>query len=313
MEVKLKDITLVVGQCSKLSDIAVIMGIHYDCSKNNLINLKTNNPTADLLTGAEGSALGFALYEIIRDKFIGSPLELSKSRVSRVDCDSINGKLLISWNTQGSMSMLRKTIGLALSALDPPKLYSKYAENIKLLGGKNDRDVFNYYANEMIAAIKKGIKITAVGKIKIDSGKMKELLSKVENKQPKSETLPKGSKAPQHTDCICSYPSIKVSGIAAIVIADYIRSKSGGMGVDVFTDSIVIYNNSWPSKQAILKKSDRIKDYVRQKYEKLGKDFPCILAYMAITQGYSECCTVSSIIKSKPTPANMVELIKKSI
>ena len=183
MESKLKNLTLVVGMCKKVPDIAVLMGLHYDCSKINLINLKTNNPSDELLNGAESSALGYALFEAIRDKFIGSPLELARSRVSRVDCDSINGKFLISWNTQGSVSMLRKTIGLALSCLDPAKLYAKYAENMKLLGGKNDRDVFNYLANEMIDAIKKGIKVDVVGKINVDAAKLKDLLAKVDNKQ----------------------------------------------------------------------------------------------------------------------------------
>ena len=42
MESKLKNLTLVVGMCKKVPDIAVLMGLHYDCSKINLINLKTN-------------------------------------------------------------------------------------------------------------------------------------------------------------------------------------------------------------------------------------------------------------------------------
>lgn len=313
METSLKNITLVVGICKKMPDVAVVLGFHYDCSKTNLIKLKTNNPSETLITGAEGSSLGYALFEAIRDKFIGSPLELSKSRVSRVDCDSINGKFIITWNTQGSISMIRKTIGLALSTLDPAKLYSKYAENIKLLGGKNDRDVFNYCANEMLTAIKKIVKISVVGKIKIDMPKMKDLITKVDKKMPKPTTIPKGTKPDKHADELCNYPHIKVSGIAAVVVADYIRSKSGGMGVDVYTGRVVVYNKSWTTKQSSLKKADRIKDYVRQKYEKLGKDFACVLAYMAITQGYAECCTVTQIIKSNPTPQSMVELIKKNI
>lgn len=312
MESKLKNLTLVVGICKKVPDIAVLMGLHYDCSKINLINLKTNNPSGELLNGAEGSALGYALFEAIRDKFIGSPLELARSRVSRVDCDSINGKFLISWNTQGSVSMLRKTIGLALSCLDPAKLYAKYAENMKLLGGKNDRDVFNYLANEMIAAIKKGIKVDVVGKIKVDAAKLKDLLAKADKKQKSPASVPKGSKPPKHADCPCDYPHVKVSGIAAVVVADYIKSKSGGYGVDVYDGKVVVYNKSWDTKKKSLKGSSA-KDYVRQKYEKLKDDFACVLAYLAITQGYADCCTVSQIIKTKPSAASMAALIQKSL
>lgn len=312
MEAKHKNLTLTVGMCKKVPDIAVLMGFHYDCSKINLINLKSNNPPEVLLTGAEGSALGYALFEAVRDKFIGSPLELSRSRVSRVDCDSINGKFLISWNTQGSVSMLRKTIGLALSTLDPAKLYSKYAENIKLLGGKNDRDVFNSLATEMIDAIKKDVKIAVVGKIKVDIAHLKDILNKVDKKQPKQTSVPKGTKPQNHDECPCEYPHVKVSGIAAIVVADYIKSKSGGYGVDVYDGKVVVYNNSWETKKKSLQGS-RIKDYVKQKYEKLKGDFAFILAYLAITQGYADCCTISQIIKTTPTAASMSGLIQKSL
>jgi hypothetical protein len=309
MNVKSKNIEITVGQCKKMPDIAVLLGIYYDCSKINLIKLKTNNP-GELYTGAEGSALGYALFEVIRDKFIGSPLELSRSRVSRVDCDSINGKLLITWNTQGSLSMMRKTIGLAVSTLDPIKLYSKYAENIKLLGGKQDRTVFNYYAAAMVDALKKGIKIAVSGKINIDEARLKDVITRVEGKMPTMSGIPKEvSKSEKHTEYVCDFPSVKASGIAAVVTADYIKSKSGGMGVDVYTNEIIIYNKSWPSKHTILKDNSKIKDYTRQKYEKLGSDFACILAYMAITQGYAECCTISQIIKNKPKASDMADLI----
>ena len=315
MEGKLKNIEVIFGECRKMPDIAVLMGLTYSCSKTNLINLKTNNPPSALINGAESSALGFALYEVIRDKFVGSPLELSRSRVSRVDCDSINGKLLISWNTQGSFSMLRKTIGLVLSTLDPMKLFSKYSENMKLLGGKSDRNVFNSKANELINAIKKNIKFVVCGRVKLDSAKIKELLEKVEKKLPSMESpsAKEMSKPPSYTEFSCDFPTIKVSGVAAVAVADYIKSKSGGMGVDVFDGHIVVYNHSWKTKESSLKKIDRIKDYVKQKYEKLGSEFSCVLAYLSITQGYADCCTISQIIKSKPTASSMVDHIKNNI
>jgi hypothetical protein len=312
MEAKLKNLTLIVGMCKKVPDIAVLMGMHFNCSKVNLIQLKSNNPSDELLTGAESSALGYALFESIRDKFVGSPLELSRSRVSRVDCDSINGKLLISWNTQGSVSMLRKTIGLALSTMDPSKLYSKYAENIKLLGGKNDRDVFNYLATEMIDAIKKGIKIDVVGKIKVDAAKLKDILAKVDKKLPNKTSVPKGSKPEKHAECPSVYPHVKASGITAVVVADYIKSKSGGMGVDVFDGKIVVYNKSWDVKKKSLM-GPRVADYVRQKYIKLNDDFAFVLAYLAITQSLADCCTIAQIIKTKPTATSMTTLIQKSL
>lgn len=315
MEVKHKHIELLVQECKKMPDIAVLIGMHYECCPLNLIKLKSNNPSEELVAGAEGAALGFALYEYIRDKLIGSPLELSKSRVSRLECNAINGEFTISWNTQGSYSMLRKTMGLVISTLDPMKLYSKYAENIKLLGGSANRNVFHSKAAEMIAAINKNVKFIAIGRIKTDKPKLMELLEKISKKQPQIQAPhPKEMEAPpKHPECKCDYPKIKVSGIAAVAVADYIRSKSGGMGIEFVDGYIIVYNHSWHTKENSLKKINRIKDYVRQKYEKLGDSFPCIFAYMAMTQGLAECCTITDIIKKAPKASSMVELLKKHI
>jgi hypothetical protein len=319
MEAKLKNVELCVGPCKKLPDIAVIMGIQYKCDKHCLSKLQANSNCGELYDGAESAARGFALYEVIRDKFIGSPLELSRTRVSRVSCNALNGKFLISWNTQGTASMLRKTVGLALSTLNPPKLFAKYAENMKLLGGKSDRKVFNMWASDMIKAINKSVKFAVAGKIKTTVPKLKELLSKVVKKQPKMDAsaVKDMSKPAKHSEYKTDFPTVKVSGIAAVATADYIRNQSGGMGVDVYTDKIIVSNQSWTTKQKSLRKADRVKNYVRQKYEKLDtpkyKAFACVLAYLSITQGFADCCTVSKLIKSKPSPSSMVELIKKAL
>ena len=299
--------------CKKVPDIAVIMGIHFKAHKPCLNKLKGNHTCEKIYTGVESACLGYALFECARDKMVGSPLEMSRSRVSRIGCNALNGKFLITFNTQGSVSMLRKNIGLVLSCMAPHKLYSKYAENCKLMGCKSDRSVFNKLANIMADAIKKEIKIDVVGKIKIDVPKLNDILAKTFKKLPAYVSMKDISEPPKYEECPCSYPHIKATGIAAITVADYILSKSGGMSVDVFDEKVVIYNNSWKTKQTSLKKTDRIKDYVRQKYEKLGNDFHCILAYMAIIYNWADCCTVSQILKTKPTPNSMADLLKKSL
>lgn len=315
MEHKVKNINVCVGMSRKSPDLAVIMGIHFKCDWSCLTQLKNNITCDTVYNGAEDSALAYALFEHIRDKFIGSPLELSKSRVSRVSCDSQNGKFVISWNTQGSLSTLRRTIAVALASLTPMKLYSKYAENMKLLGGKSDRACFNHSANSMANAIKSNISIVAVGKIKMDAAKLKDLVNRVSIKIPKQETPPAKeiTKPEKRKDYSHTFPVVKASGIAAVLVADYIRSKSGGMAVELDSDRVVVYNKSWEVKHKALKQAARINDYVRTKYEKLGKDFPCILAYYAITQEFTDCDTVSKILKTKLTPSNAKDLLKKAM
>lgn len=313
MDVKHKNLELCVSMCKKVPDIAVIMGIHFKVHKPCLNKLKCNHSCSTLYTGVESACLGYALYECVRDKMIGSPLELSRSRVSQLNCDAINGKFLLTWNTQGSVSMLRKTIGLALSCMAPHKLYSKYAENCKIMGCKSDRSVFNTLANGMSNEIKKGVKIAVVGKIKVDNNKLKDILTKAEKKLPSPSTEKKTSPVPKYTDIPCEYPFVKASGVSAVAVADYILSKSGGMSVDVFDDKVVVYNQSWKTKHNALKKADRIEDYVRQKYEKLNEEFHNVFAYLAITRNLADCCTISKILKTKPNPSSMSELLKKSL
>lgn len=313
MEASLKNLELNVAMCKKMPDVAVIMGTHFKAHQACLHKLKSNNKSDVLYTGVESACMGFALYEAVRDKMIGSPLEVARSGVSHVSCNSLNGKFLLTWNTQGSMSKLRKTIGLALSCMAPHKLYSKYAENCKLMGCPSDRRVFNKLANEMSDAIKKGVKICVIGKIKLDTVKMKDILAKTAKKLPAPSHEKDVATIPKHEEFVVGYPHVKSSGIAAVAVADYILSKSGGMSVCVSDGKVVVYNKSWPTKQNALKKTARINDYVRQKYEKLNKEFSCIFGYLAITRGLADCCTVSKIIKTNPTPAAVSALLKQSM
>jgi hypothetical protein len=317
MESKLKNLTITIGECKKVPDIVVLMGIVYDVSPAAIMkldesfswdNLKSDNC---LFTNSEQSALAYALYHTIRNKMVGSPLELSKSRVSRIECYAHDGKFLISWNTQGSLSALRKTLSIVLSSINPHKLFSKYSTNIKNLGGKVDRDEFNYVANQMVDSIKKSISIAVVGRIKMDLPKIKDLLDRINKKQP-TLSHEKGLKKPgEHDKFTHNFPSIKASGISSAVTEDYIRSS--GMGTTSINGEIIIYNKSFESKKESLKQKDKIKKYVQQKYEKLGKDFPCVFAYLCMTQKLCSCCSATSIIKNKPSATSMVDLIYKTL
>jgi hypothetical protein len=311
MQVTHKNIELNLTQCKKVADIAVIMGFHFKVDNQCLNMLKCNHTSDTNYNGMESASLGYALYELVKEKLVGSPLEISKSKVSRIDCKGLNGKFILTWNTSG-FSGLRKTLAVSLSCLAAPKLYSKYAENMKLLGCKSDRDVFNTVANQMTDAIKKSIKFGVIGKIKVDEKKIKDLLTKVEPKLPKQEIL-KGLKAvPKYIDPVQTYPQIKVTGVAAIAVADYITAKSGGMSVDVFDGYIVIYNKNADSKIKQLKNKNRIADYVK-KYEKLKDDFHGMFGYMAIVKNLADCCTIATIIKTKPKASSMTDLILKNM
>jgi hypothetical protein len=313
---KFKNIELTISPCKKVPDIAIVFGIHFDVCHASLFKLHESfsygNMKGDkVYTGSEKAALAYALYTTVRDKMVGSPLELSRSRVSRIEFDAQDGKFMLSWNTQGSVSMLRKTIGIAMSSMNPHKLYSRYSINCKNLGCSADRYIFNNIANEMAGIIAKGIKIAAVGKIKIDSAKVKDLLEKVQKKLPKLSNEKNSTKPPTHEKFVHDFPTVKVSGIASAVVEDYIRSQ--GMGTASIGSEIIVYNKSFETKKNAFKTTDRIKTYVKQKYEKLGTDFPCVFTYLCITQLYCTCCSATQLLTTKPSAGSMVSLIQKAL
>lgn len=317
MESKKNAVLLTVSKCRKMPDIAVVLGVKYEANHASVQklkdafsfdNLQSNNC---LYTGAEYSALAYSIFMLIKNKMVGSPLELSRSKVSNIDCNVIGKKFLITWNTQGSISALRKTIGLALSSMNPHKLFSAYSVNIKNLGGKVDREVFNMVANKFASSIKESIKIAVVGKINVEKPKLDEMLSKVISKLPKL-SMEKSVKSPvKHEEFKHSFPSIKASGITAAVVADYLKSQK--YSLSVLGDEIIIYDNKFTSKQKSLSDANRVKTFVKQKYEKLGDDLSCIFAYLCITQSLCDCCAASSIAKSKVKPNDMISYIKKSL
>jgi hypothetical protein len=165
------------------------MGLGFPVMSGCIELLKNNQTGNECYTGVEFASTAFALFETIRDKMVGSPLEVSRSKVNCVDRNSIGYELLISWNTQTSVSEIRKTTTLALSCLHDHKLYSKYAENCKLLGCKSDRSAFNECSNRLTDAIKKEVKFAVVSKAKVDTAKLKDLVTKVSVKVSKQESL----------------------------------------------------------------------------------------------------------------------------
>lgn len=318
MEVHNKNISLVVGVSKKVPDIAVGMSFSFPNMSEKCLKMLMCNcaKSHELVHGSHEAALGYALFETIRDKLVSSPLEVSKSRVSNISCRSINNALSISWNCQATGSSLRKTCALAVSCLHPHKLFSKYTENIKFLSGKGgSKDEFAYCVKKMTEGIKKSIQLVAVGKINTDKSKLGDILDVIVKKVPAMENIGNGSepviKAPETKEE--EYPIIKVHGIAAACVAEYIRSNSGGMGVDVVNKGVVIYNMSWHTKQKQLSEGRRIDDYVNKKYKKLGDEFSNVFAYFTLTQGYANADSIASILKSHQQPAKLASLIKENI
>ena len=308
-----KNLHINVVVCKKMPDIAIIMSIPFNCDWYELSLLNNNvcdSNIADGSTCSSNAALAFAVYEVIQDKLRGSPLELYKMRVSRVSCNSVDNMFTISWNAQGSLSILRKTIGTVLKSINPSKLFAKYSENMKILGGKVSHDVFDNSVNEMIEAIKKEIDILAIGRININNAKLNAITTNVYSKIPALKKHGKGDKPDKHKTTEYTFPILKTKGLDSVIVADYIQSQAVGVSVHV-GDGIAIYSSQWPAKHKLLKDNSRIKGYVEKKYTKLGDEFTHILGYLAITGDLSNTNTLVKLIKSENKASTLVDIIKK--
>jgi hypothetical protein len=243
-------------------------------------------------------------------KLIGNPLESFRTRVSHVSCGGQQGNFTIVWNTAGTFSGLRKTAGIVTKTLVPAKVYSKYAINIKNLGGKQNRAFFNYYVKKFIEGIHKGITMAACGRATVTQEKLKTIAEAVAAKIPE-QTKPDGeSEAPPKDRApLPQYPTIKVPyGIASIAVADYI---SGKLGVDceIHNGEVAIHIGSIQGKLDMLKRG--IGDYVSSRYEKLKGDLVPVLAYLAIVKYNADCTLLEKIINGKPTPKALQEALNK--
>ena len=323
MLTKSKNITVDVGVSKKLADIIVSVtipfkGISQHCLKMLKSNYVVNN---HLVKGTEEAALAYALFETIRDKLSGSGLEVAKTKASEVNCLSIDGNVVFIWHTQGTKTSLIKTVGLALTTMNPIKLYTKYADNMKFLSGKGgSKEEFNFVVKKLAEGIKKSIYIMAVGRINITSDKLKEemgtLLRKLpEISIPNAKEISEPEKRVIAETSIKPYPVIKATGVDAAVIADYIRNNTLGFSVEVTDGGVTIYNHGWESKHKQLKDKDRISGYVQKKYAKLDAsgELNTVFAYLALSQGYIDSQVASTLVHSKQKSDKFVEILKKHL
>lgn len=283
MEFCHKNLTVKVLQTKKVADICIVLDFPFTCCWCCLKCLMHNDSMEGVTkNNSLNSALGFSIFETIREKMVGSALETMKLRVSKINCSTNGERFVMSWNTQGTVSNMRRTCTLALSSLNPDKMFSKYMENVKLLGLSSNRDEFEYVADQMIAGLKKEIAIMVIGKINIKEDVLKDTVKTIHSKlklSAKQGTVVKGIPKSSNDSGHSETPSIPIKGVAGYLVMDYILHKSNGMGADFSGKDVFIYNKSWETKKKQMDSSDKISDYVDKKYGKLDDCLEEMVAY----------------------------------
>lgn len=308
MEAKKKNVNVFFAESRKVPDVSISFSIKFKAGGICLSKLRCNYPCQESCKGCYYASLSYAMYESVRDKLMGSPLELSRSRVSNIKCKSLGNDLVLSWNTAPTFSAIRKSLVLAVSCLTPHKFYSKYSDNAKLMGIKPDRSEFNGLVEEFIKSVKDGISVAIVGKARLDKSKLQQLADKMQEKIPPQKSDSPRKKIPQLAELKSEHPSWEAKGLGAALAVDYIQLKSNGMHVELAGNKIYVYSKSWDSKKKSLK--PRIKDYVDKKYKKLGIHLGGVLAYLISTQCHGSVATIKAASKIKPE--KIFDLIKAS-
>lgn len=165
LESKKGKVSLFVHRTKLAGDVAVCVDI----------NLKVNGCCLNKLqcgwccdahpSGEEVTCVAYSMWLNVNNALCGDPLAVKGSKVSSTKCGGHNGRFFISWQTKGSLSGVRKSLGLAVKALTPGKLYSTYSQVVRSIGSSPNRANFNWAAQEVLSAVNSGVLCGVVGNI----------------------------------------------------------------------------------------------------------------------------------------------------
>jgi hypothetical protein len=309
---KIKDpITAFLVSDKSLPNASVVLSFKYQCNWFVLQKLLRGQPCLclDLAYASENTCVAYSIYEIIKDKLMGSPLEQSKSKVSMMTCNYQNGEFIMSFSCPNSLSIIKKNIIIIISKITPHKYYTKYSHNIKLLNGKPFKNEFLYCSN-LLNTIK--INIFIIGKFNITDDKFTELVEKASEKfikpiQQNGDKPISLTKNQGRTDYITN----KADGYKSVFVRDFIKSETG-LPVVIHSGEVIVYNKTWyiTSKKIT---ENAIKKYSEQKYVKLKDKFIPMTLYIVATECLLDIPNMIKMYKDNPSPSVVAEYIKKSL
>lgn len=265
-------------------------------------------------SGSEESAVCYSLYLMVNQVLCGDPLATSKTKVSSVTCCGHNGLFSINWNVKGTVSAVRKSVGLALRVLNPSKMYAIYSKLVRELGGTPKKESFAYVASEAAAAIKSNLTVGIVGNINADKAKLDGMLDVLKKKHAVSAVEGSKTKPSDHKECDHSnYAEAKTLGWASAVLSDYLRFKVRGLNPTLCDKHLLLPMKQSAYETLAKKVKDGVKTYVAAKYTKIGDNLGVVFGYMTLSSGALCACDVKSMINAKVSAASVESAITKSL
>ena len=302
IESKKGNITLTVASTKATANCAVSMCFDMEVNCCSLSRLSTGGcccESKNIPKGTEEACLGYSLFLMVEQILCGNPKAVASHKVGSVVCGAHNGMFFINWDTKGTVSSVRKSIGSALKVLKPARMYPIYQKHMKELGISPSKDNFAYVADMANKSIKSHLYVFAVGNVKADKDKVEDMLDVIVKKLDLPSVDGSKSKPTEHINCKHEdQTEIKVSGWQSAVLTNFIKTytKCSVYLCDKYL-LLPIKESVWETQAK--KTKEYAKDYAVAKYSKAGKDVAEIFAYTSIINGMLCGVDAKAAIKDK--------------
>lgn len=302
-------VSLTIKPVPKTQNLSVSITLPFTCSAEYISMLRNYTPCAIPLSAlAEESAYAFAFYMLLREKMTMGAADSNKYRLDHIACNGHGQNFVISWNTQGTGSSLKRTIVSAFRFAKPNTIFKSYSYCIKLLGGRADRGVFDGLAAKMITSLGKS-HILAVGKLAASaaSAETKKIILDAALDKLDPGQAPSGTSPEKHEPL--PEPLYKIScssGAAAILVSDYLQLAK--VIVHVVDKDVLVQSSNFDTQKNKLKDSSRIEAYFKSKFAKQGDIATSLLAYYANSNAMGTSASIIQLMNS-----DVVKVIKDSL
>ncbi len=264
---------------------------------------------ADCFTkGSEEAILAAALYNNVCLALTGDVRANDSSKVSRVEANCLGDQITFSWSVKNNLSAVRKSLGLAIKALQPAKVFRDYSWICKKIDCKVNKSFFLHAVKTIADSLKKSIKCIVVGKLNVTKEKVDEATEVLSGKFVLN-TVSGAENPTGHTDCKMDGLTFKCGGWKCCVLADFIRAKVGVC--PVIYPSEIYLGDKKNLKDAISKKlKGQLSVYVNSKFGKYS-DLGDRLAALYLSKGCISVDDATAVVKANPSAKQIETDLKK--
>lgn len=260
----------------------------------------------------------YAIFKRILER--RSTLFDAKSLMDCMCCNINNEYFQISYSTVNKLSALKKTVKLIMQDLNPNSVFKQYSIAMRNLGGKVNREEFNWGVNEVMKSLKSEINIVVAGNIKLTSTKDGKKVSEKDNIKMLASyyirALPDfdlgiiGKKVkPSITKHTIpdekEHFVIKSSSPIEAALASVYINKSTGIRADALDNTIVVWHKSPQAKLKSVKKIDKIKQLFNKKNPVEQT------AYHLLRCNCVAAILIKKFVDKNPTVDDMAQAVKK--